>query len=213
MRHVPPLDGTESADREIRKPVVADRVRLLQEFVCGLKAANQRLKVWGTVTLQRGNIPMDLREACRFIRERLGISAVNFKSVTGARNTLEHDPPYRLSEDELNGLMGFLQHDLLPSEEGNQLAYLRDCFMQRVFDVKDAAQGAPLRSFYRRFELQCFTPFLFSLIDSERKLIRTIRGSYHVGNAPVTVSPTTFSHRFITSSGTTLWHWKLRLRP
>ncbi len=161
------VDGTRSSDLAIRNPMVEDREHLVREFVSGLRAANERIKIWATVTLQKGNIEMDFGEACRFIRETLGISEVNFKIATGARSALQHDPPYLLSEDELIRLVNFLHQDPLPDQDGNQLAYLRQCFSQKLFNIRDSAQGAPLRRFYREQSLRCFTPFLFSLIDSD----------------------------------------------
>lgn len=164
------VDGTKTADLAIRNPIVVDRIRLLQEFVSGLREVNQRIKIWATVTLQNGNIQMNFHEACKFIQETLGISEVNFKIATGARRALEHEPPYLLKEEELVRLVNFLQHDPLPNQTGNQLAYLRECFSHGIFNIQDTAQGAPLHSFYEERDLRCFTPFLFSLIDNDGEI-------------------------------------------
>lgn len=161
------IDGTEAADRSIRNPQVTDRSALLKEFVSGVQSGRKPPKVWATVTLQKGNAAMDFQEACRFIQSDIGISEVNFKIATGARNALEREPIYLLSEAELRKLVEYLQNDSLPNQVGNQLAYLRECFRQKTFSVEDAAQGAPLRTFYKRNHLRCFTPFLFALIDSD----------------------------------------------
>ena len=160
------VDGTASADLAIRNPLVVDRTRRLQEFVAGLKSRNDKIQIWATVTLQRQNVQMNFGEACKFIQEELGISEVNFKIATGSRDALQHEPPYLLTEADVFRLVSFLERDRLVNETGNQLAYLRESFAQKIFGLEDVAYGAPVRTFYRNTNLRCFTPLLFSLIDT-----------------------------------------------
>lgn len=156
------IDGTPSEDELIRNPVVKERIDLLREFCHGVKKGPE-LAV--TVTLQKSNISMNLKDACKFM-QKLGIPQVNFKLATGARDTLATKPAYLLEKDELKDLIDFLYHNPLSDNRTNNLDYLRRCFAGRIFDENDATEGAPLRTFYSERILRCFTPFLFSMIDS-----------------------------------------------
>lgn len=165
------IDGTETEDTRIRNPVVANRMAALEKFCSGIKSKYTGVKFSATVTLQTDNIQMDFHQACRFIHEKLDIPQVNFKLATGAKQALRYTPGYLMEERELAELIEFLWEDSLPEEsnerEGNNLSYLRRCFVSGIFDVKDAAAGVPLRSFYERESLRCYIPFIFSLVDSD----------------------------------------------
>ena len=111
---------------------------------------------------------MDLLATCSFIKG-LGIDQVNFKLATGNEKALAKKPDYLLSEEELRGFKQFLWNNPLPQsgELKNNLAYLRRCLARQIYALDDTARGAPLNSFYNREGLTCFTPYLFSLIDSK----------------------------------------------
>lgn len=159
------VDGIAHIDKKIRMTEI-NRIELLKEFCDMLIAKNHSLKVWATVTLQKENIGMNLGEVCRFINEQLGIPQVNFKIATGARETLSRPPDYLVDEDDIQKLINNLKGSDLISKGGNQLSYLQRCFERNIFNPKDAANGVPLFSFYNQNSLRCFTPYLFSLIDS-----------------------------------------------
>ncbi|OHE75904.1 MAG: hypothetical protein A2107_03980 [Verrucomicrobia bacterium GWF2_62_7] len=163
------VEGTEIEDQQIRKPDAGSRIDLLQELVAGLKGGPN---ISATVTLQKGNIDMNLRDACAFIGKHLGIAQVNFKLVTGAWHALHRRPGYLLSEKELGSFLYFLWNYSadLDTEPQSNLGYLRRCFANDIFQEGDVVEGAPLRSFYVNNPLRCFTPFLFSLIDSDGKV-------------------------------------------
>jgi MoaA/NifB/PqqE/SkfB family radical SAM enzyme/class 3 adenylate cyclase len=158
------IDGMEKEDALIRKPEITERIEHLKEFCRDLAGGP---KISATVTLQKRNIQMDLVATCYFI-QRLGIEQVNFKLATGNEKALSKKPEYLLSEEELRGFNKFLWSNPLPQsvELKNNLAYLRRCFARGIYDFEDAARGAPLSSFYNQKALTCFTPYLFSLIDS-----------------------------------------------
>jgi MoaA/NifB/PqqE/SkfB family radical SAM enzyme len=162
------IDGTPAADQSIRirNPELKQRIDLLEEFVGSLKDNGPLLSA--TVTLQKQNIQMDLGEASAFIG-KLGISRVNFKLATGALDTLENKPKYLVPKDELEDFLHFLWNYPVEQdkEPENNLAYLRRCFASGIFNEDEATNGAPLRSFYSETPTRCFTPFVFSLIDSD----------------------------------------------
>ncbi len=161
------VDGTPSEDQTIRNPAVAGRMAIVREFVAGLKGGPS---VSATVTLQKDNINMNLKEAWTFIYEKLGIPLVNFKLATGAKQAMAHTPGYLLSREELSRLDEFLWNYPVDQQENpkNNLAYLRRCFASGVFTGDDVIDGSPVRSFYGGDcgPFRCFTPFLFSLVDS-----------------------------------------------
>ena len=152
---------------------IQSRKQLLTEFSFRLKEKNSHVNLSATVTLQRGNVDTDLSRTCDFIRTSLGIPQVNFKLVTGAQRTLErnaHSLDYLLTTEQLGDLVDFLWEHHLPQQDGNNLAYLRRSFAEGVFTEVDAANGEPVASFYRKQELRCYTPFLFSLIHSDGRV-------------------------------------------
>jgi MoaA/NifB/PqqE/SkfB family radical SAM enzyme/class 3 adenylate cyclase len=157
------IDGPQEEDELIRHPEIRQRRERLQEFCNGLK--NGGPKVSATVTLQTENIDMDIEHACRFINE-IGIPDVNFKLATGATRSLAKRPNYLVSGDGLRPFIQFLWNHRLPQERGNNLAYLRRCFAKGMFRAGDVEDGAPVASFYTSRTLRCFSPFVFSLIDS-----------------------------------------------
>lgn len=159
------VDGIPDIDKKIRKCDI-NRSELLKEFCDKLLSKNHSLKVWATVTLQKENINMNLEKVCRFINQQLGIPQVNFKIATGAKEILERPPNYLISEENIQRLINNLEENDLVNNEGNQLFYLKRCFEHDIFNPKDTANGVPVLSFYKKRKLRCFTPYLFSLIDS-----------------------------------------------
>lgn len=157
------IDGTRDTDKSIRHPAVQGRIKLIEEFCSGLKEGPI---LSATVTLQKGNITTDLNQTCEFI-QKLGILQVNFKLATGAKKALLNDPQYLLTMPELNELVEFLFENPLPDKCGNNLAYLRRCFAGGIFNKKDTTEGSPVRTFYFENQLRCFTPLIFTLIDSD----------------------------------------------
>jgi MoaA/NifB/PqqE/SkfB family radical SAM enzyme len=158
------IDGRPAEDGTIRNPLQdLDRPSLLKEFCTSLG----NVPISATLTLQQHNINMDLMEACRYINEELGISRINFKLATGSGRALKNKPPYLVTEAQLRDLLDFLWQHRLSQDEKNNLDYLRRCFAEGTFNVSDAAEGAPLRTFYGENNIRCYTPFLFSLIDSD----------------------------------------------
>lgn len=161
------VDGPPDKDLLIRKKVRLDSVR---NFCRALQEGPKRPTISATVTLQTGNIAMDLTETCRYIHEDLCIPRVDFKLASGAWRALSgpRRPEYLLREEQLSDLTYFLRDAPLPEDEGSDLAYLRRCFAGEVFHEDDCVNGEPVYSFYREHSppLRCFTPFLFSLIDS-----------------------------------------------
>jgi MoaA/NifB/PqqE/SkfB family radical SAM enzyme len=160
------IDGTAIVDKSIRHPAVDQRVELLKEFVVGLQGGGP--SVSATVTLQAQNITMSFIEAFRFIGHDLGIPEVNFKFSTGEQHSLAVKPDYLLSKDQVERLLNFLWNYPVDHEKDpkNNFAYMRRCFASGVFKTEDVANGAPVHSFYSKHQPRCFTPFLFSLIDS-----------------------------------------------
>jgi MoaA/NifB/PqqE/SkfB family radical SAM enzyme len=162
------VDGTPSEDQAIRHPAVAGRMAVVKDFVEKLKGGPS---VSATVTLQKDNINMNLKEAWTFIYKELGIPLVNFKLATGAKQAMAKTPAYLLLGEELSRLDEFLWNYPVDQQEEpkNNLAYLRRCFASGVFTRTDVIDGSPVRSFYggERGAFRCFTPFLFSLVDSD----------------------------------------------
>jgi MoaA/NifB/PqqE/SkfB family radical SAM enzyme len=159
------IDGRPAEDEKIRNPLhtLEGRTALLKEFCTALK---DKVPTSATVTLQSDNIQMDLREACRSIKEDLGVQNINFKLATGSTLALQKPVSFLLNQTELDGLVDFLWQNPLAQEGENNLDYLRRCFASGIFNIADAANGAPLQSFYKK-DHRCYTPFLFSLIDSD----------------------------------------------
>jgi len=152
-----------------------------------------------TVTLQERNIGSDMRALCDFIHKEIGIPHINFKLATGSRSILAQPPDYLPDVESVKEFVHFLWHSPLADEPGNNLAYLRRCFAQGIFQTKDAVDGAPLRSFYESNPLRCFTPYLFALINLDGEVYpcchlyrdnhgadsstRGIRSQHSLGNA------------------------------
>lgn len=161
------IDGTEADDLKIRRSPKTERTEVLRRFCRDLEDMRDRLSA--TVTLQRQNIGMDIRSACEFANS-LGIRHINFKFATGAIRALADPPEYLLDKADLDQFISFLWNDRLPQEQGNNLAYLRRCFANGVFDAEDVIQGVPVYSLYRekrKMGFRCFTPFLFAFVDAD----------------------------------------------
>ena len=161
------IDGTADEDQAVRNPRNADRRHGLTDLCTQLKAKNPALPLSATVTLQKANIGMDLERATNFIHNEIGIGQVNFKLATGARDTLAIPPGYLLSKTDVQGLLDFISDDPLQRAPGNNLAYFWRAFNGGIFSAEDAAEGAPLHSFYMERALRCWTPFIFSVIDRD----------------------------------------------
>jgi MoaA/NifB/PqqE/SkfB family radical SAM enzyme len=173
------VDGIDAVEGKIRTPVDQqdDRWKSLQHFTKQLLAEKPDLKLSATVTLQKANIDMDLEQACRKIQGKedgLNIKSVFFKFATGSISALELRKPlsYLLAASDLQSFEEFLYNNALANEEDNNLKYLRRMFAAGFFSKSGITNGAPIADFYEeRLEqgraLQCFTPFLFSLVDTD----------------------------------------------
>lgn len=173
------IDGTEPVDREIRNPAAAAQNRprsdYLREFCEGIGGGSGPT-LSATVTLQEHNVrgtrpkemAADLEATCSFIHG-LGIKSVNFKFATGGPASLSRPPGFLIEAQRVRQFFDTLFSSTVANDSDNNLAYLRRCFARGCFTVEDVASGTPLRSFYRSSppsRLRCFTPFLFSLVDS-----------------------------------------------
>lgn len=162
------IDGTPAEDLAVRRPnkeFIEDRCALVKEFCNELRGGRPRLSA--TVTLQKKNIEMNLKNVIRFIKEDIGIDRVNFKLATGSKKALDGNPDFLLSREQLTDLETFLWNNALVQNDDNNLDYLRRCFADGVFDIEAAKEGHPVSEFYEAQKLRCHTPFLFSLIDTD----------------------------------------------
>ncbi|MBZ5654226.1 MAG: SPASM domain-containing protein [Acidobacteriia bacterium] len=166
------VDGLPEDDERIRHPLKGEQIRIerLQEFCRYFRSRIHdddayRQFLSATVTLQECNIGSDLRLLTEFIHETLGIAQVNFKLATGGRQSLAKAPDFLPTVEEFTDLRRFLWSSQLSEQPGNNLAYLRRCFAQGIFEEKSATDGVPLREFYTKNQLRCFMPFIFALID------------------------------------------------
>jgi MoaA/NifB/PqqE/SkfB family radical SAM enzyme len=158
------IDGTHKTDAEIRNPLneFAPREDYIRRFCEALQGGPS---LSATVTLQRKNITEDPLIVCSDIRA-LGIERVNFKFATGNPDLLIGKPKYLIDESELRAFFESLFTNPIANDEGNNLDYLRRCIARGVFSLQDIANGVPVQSYYATTPMRCFTPFLFSLIDS-----------------------------------------------
>jgi MoaA/NifB/PqqE/SkfB family radical SAM enzyme len=162
------VDGTETADRDIRKPCqeFENRWKHLKEF-CGDLLGGPTLSA--TVTLQAGNIGVAREDICSFIHD-LGIDTVNFKFATGGAASLGENPRFLIDNRRLDDFFESLWRDPLVNEPRNNLSYLRRCLAAGFFTADDVAFGTPVRTLYDSHPTRCFTPFLFGLIDATGKV-------------------------------------------
>jgi MoaA/NifB/PqqE/SkfB family radical SAM enzyme len=172
------IDGIDAVEGKIRTPVDQqdDRWKSLQHFTMQLLGEKPDLKLSATVTLQKANIDMDLEQACRRIQAKdgLNIKSVFFKFATGSISALELRKPlsYLLAASDLQSFEEFLYNNALANEDDNNLKYLRRMFAAGFFSKSGITNGAPVADFYeerlaQQRALQCFTPFLFSLVDTD----------------------------------------------
>jgi MoaA/NifB/PqqE/SkfB family radical SAM enzyme len=157
------IDGGLVEDPRIR----GDRIRALTAFCTNLQRIKERLSA--TVTLQRENIDMDFGEVCRWVHKTLNIPKVNFKFATGGTPPLERQE-YLLSTESIQEFVSFLWESPLPHQDGNNLAYLRRCFAENVFNIEDVHGGIPVSKLYMDNGFCCFTPLLFSLIHTDGRV-------------------------------------------
>jgi MoaA/NifB/PqqE/SkfB family radical SAM enzyme len=162
------IDGTEAVDEQIRKPdiIQSRRIARLKEFCKEIRSGpGNSPRISATVTLQKRNIRVNLREVCEFINNELEIERATFKFATGVK--LFPEPEYLIEDGDIRDFVKFLWRDRLAQEEGNNLSYLRRCFANEIFTEDDIVAGGPVQSFYRSGKIRCFTPFLFALIDTK----------------------------------------------
>jgi MoaA/NifB/PqqE/SkfB family radical SAM enzyme/class 3 adenylate cyclase len=162
------IDGTIAVDKKIRhiSNDSVDREKNLRQFCKDI--SKMKDKISATVTLQMLNADISFKDACEYINKDLGIAKINFKFATGAIKALNTQPNYLLNETQTDTLSNTLWTDPLTLNDNNNLDYLRRCFAEEVFCAKDISEGVPVRSFYDNHNnLRCYTPFMFSLIDSD----------------------------------------------
>lgn len=172
------IDGTETEDKNIRNPVEHFQLRRqwLERFCESIRSIRGP-KLAATVTLQQANLRLGgadamtagLKDTCAFIK-RLGIESVNFKLVTGGKHTLVRMPHFLISPGQIRLLLQLLYSQALTNESGNNLDYLRRCFAAGFFDAAGASKGTPLKAYYASNPMRCFTPYIFSVIDSLGKV-------------------------------------------
>jgi MoaA/NifB/PqqE/SkfB family radical SAM enzyme len=158
------IDGLEMEDARIRNPLVPARFELLHEFFTILRDTRPRLSI--ALTLQKPNIDLDLPAICRRLQREFRSDEIIVKLATGSDNALSKHAAFLPDTAQLLGFLTKLQNASEETQTSN-LAYLSRSFTDGIFSIDDVSNGAPVRSFYAQHEIRCYTPYLFSLIDSD----------------------------------------------
>jgi len=193
------VDGLEVEDTQIRNSIIPGRFELLREFFECLRNKRPWLSI--ALTIQKANINSDLASTCRALQYEFRPNDILVKLATGSNDALSQHTSFL---PDLPQLLGFLMRLQNASTEnsGSNLAYLARSFKEGVFSAHDVAQGAPVRSFYTEHQIRCYTPYLFSLIDSDGQVYpcchlfrdnhsfdpktAEFRARHHMGNAATT---------------------------
>jgi MoaA/NifB/PqqE/SkfB family radical SAM enzyme len=158
------LDGSE--------PATYDRVRVVKSGFARVKGSLERIneakmrvrsecRIGLSYTIQRSNI----EDVPRMINMALNSPLFQnlplvFKFAHGQNGGI-----FRCTVPELRALY----KDILegrPARDNTNLDYLKQSIDRRFTPFDDIAKGKPLGAFYRREKTTCFTPYLFSLVDS-----------------------------------------------
>jgi MoaA/NifB/PqqE/SkfB family radical SAM enzyme len=128
----------------------------------GYNKKNDRKCIIGICySIQKQNID-DVIKMVGFVKN-LSLSdkekCLTFKFVHG-RNGFTCSNP-QLSEFHEN----VFKNENLTKDKISNLQYLKK-FMEDYSSKEDIAKGSPLNSYYQKYKIRCFTPYLFSLIDA-----------------------------------------------